>query len=327
MGCLWAVGLNEGAHSMRQHYPENQDDCGLWPQQISVTASETVSHRLFFLVLAVLTCHWSAEGYGALGATPSDNRGNRRSEPQQEPYLPPTEAQSWREVQGAIRDGEKLKHRDPEPYYSRAEIWSKRLENQEEALLDTLRGIDALMESDEWNDPDAKDRAFRQLRDAAWRSLDRPKSVYSGAARSHYGNGLSSLGVGDFQTAADHFTRAIQLDANTPVFYYFRALALRNIGDESEAAIDAQRGARLESMRSDFYRSDISRELQNVQGEQRLWLESHRRGRPTYNPRQDFTLPARLAPELRTDSERNRILGRSGGQPTPQPAGTVKESL
>lgn len=312
---------------MRQYCQRNCDDCGRWPQQLPVSARETVSRHLFCLLLAVLACHWSADGHGALGATPSDKRGNRVSESQQEPYLPPTEAQSWREVQGAIRDGEKLKQRDPEPYYSRAEIWSKRLENQDEALLDTLRGIDALMESDEWNDPDAKDRAFRQLRDAAWRSLDRPRSVYPGAARSHYGNGLSSLGISDFQTAADHFTRAIQLDANTPVFFYFRAIALRNMGNESEAAIDAQKAARLESMRSDFYRSDISRELQNVQGEQRLWLESHRRGRPTYNPRQDFTLPARLSPELRTESERNRIRGRPGAQQTPQPAGADKESL
>jgi hypothetical protein len=321
------VAADAGAHSMGQYCARNKGDCVRSPQHPHVSARKTVSRHLFCLLLTVLACHLGTEGHGALGATPSDNRGNRGSESQQEPYLPPTEAQSWREIQGAIRDGEKLKQRDPEPYYSRAEIWSKRLENQEEALLDTLRGIDALMESDEWNDPDAKDRAFRQLRDAAWRSLDRPKSVYPGAARSHYGNGLSSLGASDFQTAADHFTRAIQLDANTPIFFYFRAIAVRNMGNESEAAIDAQRGARLESMRSEFYRSDISRELRNVQGEQRLWLESHRRGRPTYNPRQDFTLPARLSPELRTEAERNRIRGRSGPPPNPQPAGAAKDSL
>ena len=290
-------------------------DCGWDLRLLFKPVHETLSRLLFVLLVALPVCHADARRHQSFGATAEGRVGNRSSESHEEPYLPPTEAQSWREIQGAIRDGEKLKQLDPEPYYSRAEIWSKRLENQEEALLDTLRGIDALMQSDEWNNPDAKDRAFRQLRDAAWRSLGLPKSVYPGAARAHYGSALTELGKNDFRMAADHLTRAIQLDANTPEFYYFRAIALKNLGNDSEAAVDAQKGARLESTRSDFYRADISRELRSVQGPQRLWLEAHRRGRPTYDPRQDFTLPARLAPDLRTESERNRIRGPSRSQP------------
>ena len=302
---------------MCPHCLRIQCDLGCDFRRLSTFACETLARIriLFFLLVVLLVCHADARGHQSHGATPAGRLENRSSESHQEPYLPPTEAQSWREIQEAIRDGEKLKQRDPEPYYSRAEMWSKRLENQEEALLDTLRGVDALMQSDEWNNPDAKDRAFRQLRDTAWRSLDRPKSVYPGAARAHYGSGLSALGANDFQTAVDHFTRAIQLDANTPEFYYFRAIALKNLGNESEAAFDAQRGAQLESTRSDSYRADISRELRSVQGAQRLWLEAHRRGRPTYNPQQDFTLPARLAPDMRTDSEWNRIRGPSRSLP------------
>ena len=302
---------------MFQHCLRIQCDLGCDFRRLSTFACETLAciRILFFLLVVLLVCHADARRHQSHGATPAGRLENRSSESHQEPYLPPTEAQSWREIQEAIRDGEKLKQRDPEPYYSRAEMWSKRLENQEEALLDTLRGVDALMQSDEWNNPDAKDRAFRQLRDTAWRSLDRPKSVYPGAARAHYGSGLSALGANDFQTAVDHFTRAIQLDANTPEFYYFRAIALKNLGNESESAFDAQRGAQLESTRSDSYRADISRELRSVQGAQRLWLEAHRRGRPTYNPQQDFTLPARLAPDMRTDSEWNRIRGPSRSLP------------
>ena len=284
-----------------------QCDCGCDFWQLSKFACETLSRILFFLLVSLLVCHADARGHQSHGATPAGKLGNRSSESHQEPYLPPTEAQSWREIQGAIRDGEELKQLDPEPYYSRAEIWSKRLENQEEALLDTLRAIEALNQSDDSKNPDAKQLAFDQLRVMAWRSLDRPKSVYPGAARAHYGSGLSALGANDFQTAVDHFTRAIQLDANTPEFYYFRAIALKNLGNESEAAFDAQRGAQLESTRTDSYRADIARELRRVQGKQRLWLEAHRRGRPTYNPRQDFTLPDRLAPDMRTDRERDLI--------------------
>ena len=217
---------------MYQHYRRIQCDLGCDFRRLSTFACETLARILFFLLVVLLVCHADARGHQSHGATPAGRLENRSSESHQEPYLPPTEAQSWREIQEAIRDGEKLKQRDPEPYYSRAEMWSKRLENQEEALLDTLRGVDALMQSDEWNNPDAKDRAFRQLRDTAWRSLDRPKSVYPGAARAHYGSGLSALGANDFQTAVDHFTRAIQLDANTPEYYYFRAIALKNLGNE-----------------------------------------------------------------------------------------------
>jgi hypothetical protein len=54
---------------------------------------------------------------------------------------------------------------------------------------------------------------------------------------------------------------------------------------------------------------EVSRSLRRVQGEQRLWLESYRRGRPTYDPRRDWTLPARLSPDVRTPRDRSRIKG------------------
>lgn len=224
-------------------------------------------------------------------------------------FLPPAAARVWRDVQEAIRDGEKLPTPDPEPYYSRAEIWSRRLENQEEALLDTLRGVEAVLEGMESRDPVEIDRALRRLRDAAWLSLQRPKSIYPGAAEQHYGDGLHSYSIGQFKEAAAQFSRAIQLDAGRPEYYYFRSLSQLSVGETADAIRDAERGAMLESRLTRSARVDVSRALMRVQGKHRLWLEGYRRGRPTYDPRRDETLPERLSPESRSPLERSRIEG------------------
>jgi tetratricopeptide (TPR) repeat protein len=223
--------------------------------------------------------------------------------------LPPPAARAWRDVQEAIRDGEQLPSPDPEPYYSRAEIWAERLENQEEALLDTLRGVEAFLEGKDASDPAETDKALKKLRDAAWLSLQRPKSIYPGAAEKHYSAGLHSYAMGKFEEAAEQFTRAIQLDATCPTYYYFRSLAYFSVGDTSRAIYDAEKGARVESHLTESARMDVSRSLIRVQGQQRLWLEGYRRGRPTYDPRQDETLPPRLTPDSRSPNERSRIRG------------------
>jgi len=223
--------------------------------------------------------------------------------------LPPAATRAWRDVQEAIRDGEELPSPDPEPYYSRAEIWSKRLENQEEALLDTLRGVEAFLEGKDASDPAEIDKALKKLRDAAWLSLQRPKSIYPGNAEKHYGAGLHAYAMGQFEEAAAQFTRAIQLDASCPKYYYFRSLAHVAVGDRGRAIDDAEKGARVESHLPESARMDVSRSLMRVQGELRLWLEGFRRGRPTYDPRRDETLPARLSPDSRSPRERSRIKG------------------
>lgn len=223
--------------------------------------------------------------------------------------LPPAEERAWRDVQEAIRDGEELPLRDPEPYYSRAEIWATRLENQEEALLDTLRGVEAFLEGPDSSDPAEIDKALKKLSNAAWLSLQRPKSIYPGAAEKHYGAGLYCYSLGQFEEAAMQFTRAIQLDARCPQYYYFRSLAYLVAGDERLAINDAEKGALVESHLTDSARLDVSRSLVRVQGTQRLWLEGYRRGRPTYDPRRDESLPALLSPDSRSPRERSRIKG------------------
>lgn len=243
----------------------------------------------------------------SLHASDTAVRGRRIPDVDGEPILPPSEAQSWREVQEAIRDGEKLPKRDPLPYYARAEIWSKRLANQEEALLDTLRGVEAHLESEQATDPAEKDEAFRRLRNAAWLSLQRPKAVYPGAAEKHYAAGFHAYMNADFREAVNQFTRAIQLDATSPLYFYFRALSLKSLGDGGRAEADAEKGAWLESRLSDAAKVDVSRSLRRIQGDGRLWLEVHRRGRPTYDPRRDYTLPSQFEADSRSRGERSRI--------------------
>jgi tetratricopeptide (TPR) repeat protein len=261
--------------------------------------------RFAAFVVAFFVLHWLVAVIQAADAATA----SRVPDVNTELLLPPAAARAWRDVQEAIRDGEELLSPDPEPYYSRAEIWSKRLENQEEALLDTLRGVEAFLEGKDASDPAEIDKALKRLRDAAWLSLQRPKSIYPGAAEKHYGAGLHAYATGQFEESAAHFTRAIQLDASCPEYYYFRSLAHLSAGDRAHAINDAEKGALVESHLTDNARMDVSRSLRRVQGEQRLWLESYRRGRPTYDPRRDETLPARLSPDLRSPRDRSRIKG------------------
>jgi tetratricopeptide (TPR) repeat protein len=268
--------------------------------------SEINLQRFVGFTIAVAALHLAE---GAVIQAADTQRAIRNSNVIADPLLPPTAARAWRDVQEAIRDGEQLPAPDPEPYYSRAEIWSKRLENQEEALLDTLRGVEVFLNGNDSSDPAEINKALKKLRDAAWLSLQRPKSIYPGAAEKHYSAGLHSYSMGRFVEAVLQFTRAIQLDANCPVYYYYRSLARLSAGDERHAIMDAEKGAMVESHLMESARMDVSRSLVRIQGQQRLWLEAYRRGRPTYNPRRDDTLPARLSPDSRSTRERSRIKG------------------
>jgi tetratricopeptide (TPR) repeat protein len=254
-------------------------------------------------VLAFFCVHWPdvrADDASAVGRIPKVHA---------ELLLPSPAARAWRDVQEAIRDGEELPAPDPEPYYSRAEIWAERLENQEEALLDTLRGVEALLGGKDGNDPAEIERAFKRLREAAWRSLQRPKAIYPGAAEKHFGAGLHSYAMDNFEVAAAQFSRAIQLDASHPEYYYYRSLAYLASGHRGLAINDAEKGAILESRLTKAAQADVCRSLRRVQGQHRIWLEDFRRGRPTYDPRRDSTLPERLFPDSRSLEERARIQG------------------
>jgi len=267
--------------------------------------SMTAGRSLACLV-AVLALYF--EGPGSIQASEA-TKASRIPDVTADLLAPPAAARAWRNVQDAIRDGENLPSLDPEPYYSRAEIWSKLLENQEEALLDTLRGVEALLEGKDKSDPAEIDKALKKLRDAAWLSLQQPKSVYPGAAEKHYSAGLHAYAAGQFDDAAAQFTRAIQLDVKCSEYYYFRSLSYLAVGDKAQAINDAEKGATVESRLSESARMDVSRSLSRVQGKHRLWLEGYRRGRPTYDPRRDGTLPARLSPDSRSPRERTRIKG------------------
>lgn len=274
--------------------------------RVAARLSETAKrHFLVFtiIVFAFFYVHWAdvrAEDTPAVGRIP---------EVHAELLLPSSAARAWSDVQEAIRDGEELPAPDPEPYYSRAEIWAERLENQEEALLDTLRGVEALLGGKDGNDPAEIESAFKRLREAAWRSLQRPKAIYPGAAEKHYGAGLHSYAMDNFEVAAAQFSRAIQLDASHPEYYYYRSLAYLASGHRGLAISDAEKGALLESRLTKAAQSDVCRSLRRVQGQHRIWLEDLRRGRPTYDPRRDATLPERLSPDSRSLEERARIQG------------------
>lgn len=265
--------------------------------------------RLFPAVVAYAVSAMISSGSAKASEFLARGEGPHIAEPATALLLPADEARFWRDVQDAVRDGESLDAPDPEPYFSRAELWSRKLANQEEALLDTLRGVEVFLAGEAADDPLTQTIVLMKLRDAAWRSLQKPKTLYGGSAEKHFGEGLHEYRRGNHELAASDFTRAIQLDPLQPHYYYHLALARRQSGDVAAATAYAEKGARLEVHLTDQAKREVSKSLERVQGAERIWLEKLRLGRPTYDPRHDANLPAAFSPAPRTRAEQERIQG------------------
>ncbi len=90
-----------------------------------------------------------------------------------------------------------------------------------------------------------------------------------------YGNGVHAYFSRDYVKAHEHLTAAVDGGAGDPRCYYFRGLAYLKLGRETEASMDFEKGAKLESRDVNrFY--NVGRSLERVQGRQRLLLEQHR---------------------------------------------------
>jgi hypothetical protein len=92
-----------------------------------------------------------------------------------------------------------------------------------------------------------------------------------------YGAGVHAYFAGDYTTAYDQLTCAIQGGSKDPRVYYFRGLCYLNLGREPEAIQDFRVGAQQESHDVDkFY--NVSKALERVQGSPRVQLETYRVG-------------------------------------------------
>lgn len=211
----------------------------------------------------------------------------------------PAVQQAWREVADAISENETLPEdeRLPEPYFARAEIWAS-VKNYSDSLQDYLTAIKYARRAN--RDLLTYSAYFDKLYDVAERLQSMPvtatgaESDLSSAARRHYSEGYTKHFTGELQHALGHFDSAIRLDPDQPLYWYFRALTHRRLGDVQRAQHDALMGAYFERQFASSRRRSLNHAFVRVQGESRAWLESYRLGSPSHRLLRAYHLTASL---------------------------------
>ena len=215
-------------------------------------------------------------------------------EPQEEQDLPAliqrqpeTVQRAYRDIQAAVKQNEQLAQPMPDPYLARAQLWAL-LDNHEAALSDYLKGSSVVVGSKENLVEYA--RHFLRLVDALRNREEVPRQPFYGDAWGHYAKGYHAYWAGDLERAQQHFDDAIQLGPKSAVFWYYRALTNKRLGNESRAKGDVVMAVGLENELDDPTRIDeiltrgrrtnpvISEQLSRVQGALRIWLEEYRTG-------------------------------------------------
>lgn len=198
----------------------------------------------------------------------------------------PATKRAWLEVSDAISENEALPEdeRLPEPYFARAEIWAS-AKNYSDSLQDYLTAIKYARKSN--RDILTYSEYFDRLYDVAEKLQNIPVPAQGGeilpqiAARAHFDQGYRSFFGGQLVEAVDRFDSAVQLAPDQPLYWYFRALTHKRLGDEPRAQHDALMGASFERQLVSFRRLDLNKDLTRVQGSMRTWLETFRLGSPT----------------------------------------------
>lgn len=190
--------------------------------------------------------------------------------------------QAWKEVQQALAENQTLKQQLPEPYFARAEIWSA-VNNYDGAMRDYLTATRLAREAG--HDLASYSSYFEKL----YQTLDSwdrvPKPPTTGASDNHYflasdhfSHGFSDFWRNDLQSAIRRFDNAVQLCPQNPVYWYYRAVTFKRLGDDRRAQHDACFGAYIEKKSVRRYESEVGHVFQRLQGDTRRWLEEFRLG-------------------------------------------------
>jgi len=188
---------------------------------------------------------------------------------------------AWRQIAAAVAENQRLTRPRPEPLFARAELWMM-VGNYDAALRDLLVAMQ--IASDTGAAPRVYDAVFSRLREVLERYDTTPVPPEDGEPSRHYGHGMHSFWEGQYVEAEKAFADAISLAPGNPLYWYMRAVTHRRLGNEEAAMHDALLGASAERkacLRRDGASLDINRELRRLQGNDRIWLESQRRGDPS----------------------------------------------
>jgi len=192
---------------------------------------------------------------------------------------------AWREVELALQENEKLPRPLPEPLFARAEIWSA-VNNYDAALQDYLTAMKLARQSGE--DLASYSSYFLKLQELLDKLNRVPKPATLGAgkdyfflAKDHFSAGFHAFWRGDLRAALDRFDSAIQLQPEESLYWYYRALTFKRLGDDRRAVHDVLLAAHLEQQRETRYGRRLDTALARVQGGLRQWLQGYRLGDPT----------------------------------------------
>jgi tetratricopeptide (TPR) repeat protein len=95
-------------------------------------------------------------------------------------------------------------------------------------------------------------------------------------ARQLYGSGVHAYFAGNYTEAHEFLNGAIDLKSSDPRVYYFRGLALWQLGRQEKAREDFAKGADFEVRAVDDPAASVNRALERVQGKARLEIEKLR---------------------------------------------------
>ncbi len=186
----------------------------------------------------------------------------------------------WVDINRAVDLNAKSEQKRPEPLIARAKLWTQ-VRNFDSAIRDYAIALEYS------NHPEFTKSQRRQLVADVTQTIllyeKLPRPVHLGKSRIHYGKGVHSYRRRDFKQAVKHFGNATQLSPNEPLFWYYRALSHRRLGQQDRARHDVLIGSSLENRPdlSEGVSIGITIALEIVQGVDRHWLEEFRTGDPT----------------------------------------------
>ena len=157
-----------------------------------------------------------------------------------------------------------------------------------DAISDYLEGFECIRRDNTQNVADYVvffDDVRKTLKKYSERIKDEPKvqdsvekndSALAAQASFHYG--YSAFWEGQYGEAVILFTDAINRNNQAPIYWYYRALAWKRLGENDKANLDAYKGTRVEREVFGKRTHVVGFLLQRVQGEDRKWLEYKRIG-------------------------------------------------
>ncbi len=185
-------------------------------------------------------------------------------------------------IQSAWVENSKLPptERLAEPFFARAQAWNK-YNRFSDAMLDYYKALEAT-----FNNPQLDPIYFRKYYSEIEQTLEKSQKFSSNNVTSKTytsASNLYMLGYRHFwetryRQALDCFDQAISIHGGDPVYWYYRGLTWKRLGNEDQALYNILFGVRLERLLYGDRSYKVSQSLYRFQGTERQWLENLRAG-------------------------------------------------